>query len=100
MDKRTYEDRKEYLKIAVVKRRRAIRLKAIEHKGGKCQVCSYDKCLGALEFHHKDSNHKDFGISAKGYARSWEKVKSELDKCILVCANCHREIHATKKPHL
>jgi len=38
-------------------------------------------------------NRKDFGISAKGYTRSWQKVKSELEKCILICANCHRELH-------
>mgnify|MGYP003431129005 FL=1 len=46
-----------------------------------------------MEFHHLDPEQKDFGIAAKGYTRSWEKVKEELDKCIMVCANCHREIH-------
>ena len=40
-----------------------------------------------------DPNKKDFGIANKGYTRSWEKVQEELDKCIMVCANCHREIH-------
>ena len=48
----------------------------------------------ALEFHHLDPSQKDFGISSKGYTRSWDKVKEELDKCILVCSNCHREIHS------
>ena len=66
---------------------------AITYKGGKCQCCGYNRCLGALEFHHIDPSSKDFGISSKGYTRSWDKVKSELDKCVLVCANCHREIH-------
>lgn len=66
---------------------------AIAYKGGKCQICGYDKCVGALEFHHLDPTQKDFGISAKGYTRSWDKNKQELNKCILVCANCHREIH-------
>ena len=66
---------------------------AIEYKGGKCMICGYDKCNKALEFHHIDSGRKDFGISAKGYTRSWQKVKSELEKCILICANCHRELH-------
>ena len=93
-DKRTYADRREYLIGAVQKRRQSIRLKAIEYKGGKCSICGYDKCVEALEFHHLDSSGKDFGISDKGYTRSWEKVKEELDKCLLVCANCHREIHA------
>ena len=40
-----------------------------------------------------DPKEKDFGISNKGYTRSWDIIKEELDKCILVCANCHREIH-------
>ena len=75
------------------KRRKLIRKQAVEYKGGKCFICKYDKCIKALEFHHLESDKKDFGISAKGYTRSWKKVKEELDKCILVCANCHREMH-------
>lgn len=67
---------------------------AVEYKGGKCSVCGYDRCADALEFHHLDPSQKDFGISSKGYTRSWDKVKEELDKCILVCSNCHREIHS------
>lgn len=71
---------------------------SIAYKGGKCQCCGYNKYVGALEFHHINSEEKDFGISAKGYTRSWERVKEELDKCILVCANCHREIHGNIIP--
>jgi len=67
---------------------------AIAYKGGKCQVCGYDKYQGALDLHHLNAEEKDFGIGDKGYTRSWEKVRAELDKCILVCANCHREIEA------
>lgn len=67
---------------------------AVEYKGDKCSVCGYDRCADALEFHHLDPSKKDFGISSKGYTRSWDKVKEELDKCILVCSNCHREIHS------
>ena len=48
----------------------------------------------ALEFHHINPKGKDFGIGANGYTKSWEKVKKELDKCVLVCSNCYREIHA------
>lgn len=65
---------------------------AVRYKGGECVKCGYNKCIGALEFHHVDRTQKDFNISHKGYTRSWEKVKEELDKCELVCANCHREI--------
>lgn len=66
---------------------------AIEYGGGSCQICGYNKCRRALSFHHKDPSKKDFGLSAKGLTRSWEKTKIELDKCVLVCANCHMEIH-------
>lgn len=92
-EKRKYSDRAAYMVKAVDKRRKLIRKMSIEHKGGQCAICGYDKCNNALEFHHRNSSEKDFGISAKGYTRSWEKVKAELDKCILICANCHREIH-------
>ena len=78
---------------AVQRRRDAIKKLAVEYMGGKCEVCGYNKCLRALEFHHKDPNEKDFGIAQNGITRSWEKVKTELDKCIMVCANCHIEIH-------
>lgn len=78
---------------ATQKRREKVKLMAIAYKGGKCQCCGYNKSVSALEFHHVDPEGKDFGISAKGYTRSWEKVKEELDKCVLVCSNCHREIH-------
>lgn len=89
-DKRKYADRREELIKAVAKRRRKIKELAIKYKGGKCQICGYKHYQGALDLHHiKD---KEFGIGDKGYTRSWEKVRNELDKCILVCANCHREI--------
>jgi 5-methylcytosine-specific restriction endonuclease McrA len=93
-EKRTYQERSQYLLKAVQRRREKVRLMAVSYKGGCCQVCGYDRCIEALEFHHLDPTQKDFGISHKGYTRSWEKVKEEADKCILLCANCHREFHA------
>lgn len=93
-DKRKYSDRREELIRAVAKRRRKIKEMAIAYKGGKCQVCGYKRCHGALDLHHNDPATKEFAIGDKGYTRSWEKVKKELDKCVLVCANCHREIEA------
>lgn len=80
---------------AVDKRRRVLKLKAIEYKGGKCQGegCGYSKCVDALEFHHLDPKEKDFSISNTGVTRSWDKIKIEIDKCLLLCANCHREAH-------
>jgi 5-methylcytosine-specific restriction endonuclease McrA len=90
---RTYADRAEYLKIAVVKRRKKVRDMALEYKGGSCQICGYTKSKRALSFHHIDPKKKDFGISTRGFTRSWEKTRNELDKCILLCMNCHMEIH-------
>ncbi|MBP6974789.1 MAG: hypothetical protein KBB54_02490 [Candidatus Pacebacteria bacterium] len=92
-EKRTYADRAEYMKAAVVKRRKKLKDMAIEYGGGNCQVCGYDRCKRALSFHHKEPSQKDFGLSSRGLTRSWEKTKTEIDKCILVCANCHMEIH-------
>ena len=66
---------------------------AIEYKGGKCVKCGYNKCNAALDFHHLDPTQKEFNLGSHGHTRSWERMKVELDKCILLCANCHREIH-------
>ncbi|OQA36899.1 MAG: hypothetical protein BWY53_00209 [Parcubacteria group bacterium ADurb.Bin326] len=66
-DNRKYADRRKYLIEAVSKRRKAVRDKALEYKGGKCEICGYSKCVQALEFHHLDGNKKDFGVSSKGF---------------------------------
>ena len=93
-DRRKYADRREALIKAVAKRRRKVKAMSIEYKGGKCQICDYNRYKGALELHHINKSEKSFGIGDKGYTRSWEKVKAELDKCVLLCANCHREVGA------
>ena len=67
------------------------KLKLVEHKGGKCEICGYDKNISALEFHHLYD--KEFEISKKKLVTINDQILQELDKCILVCANCHREIH-------
>jgi len=87
------ETRKKRRVTSVQKRRYKLKELSVEYKGGKCETCGYHKCIKALEFHHLDPNEKDFAISKVGYSLGWEKVKLELDKCIMVCANCHREIH-------
>lgn len=90
---RTYQDRSAYLIKAVSKRRQKIKSMAVEMMGGECQFCGYSSYLGALEFHHIGPEKKKFGLSKDGITRSWERVKNELKNCILVCSNCHREIH-------
>lgn len=93
VEKRTYADRREYLKKAVAKRRQKLKLMVIEYKGGKCILCGYKNYPGAFDLHHVDGATKEFGLSMQGLTRSWEKTKKEADKCVLLCANCHREVH-------
>lgn len=71
---------------------RKLKQQAIEYMGGQCQKCGYNKCPGAMDFHHTNPEEKDFGIS-KVNGKSFESIKNELDKCILLCSNCHRELH-------
>lgn len=78
-------------------RQRETKKKCVEYKGGKCIYCGYNKSYSALDFHHLDRTKKDFAIS-DFKLRSFENLKAELDKCDLVCANCHREQH--DKDHL
>ena len=61
--------------------------------GGKCQLCGYDKCISALELHHLNPVEKEFNF-AKQKNKAWEDLQGELKKCILVCSNCHKEIHS------
>ncbi len=93
-DNRKYADRREALIKAVAKRRKKVKQLAVDYKGGKCQLCGYSKCVGALELHHINPAEKSFGSGDKGYTRSWDTVRNEIDKCILLCANCHREVES------
>jgi hypothetical protein len=72
-------------------RRRALREQAVAYKGGKCEICGYNTCLSALEFHHPDPLNKEFNISDR--ITSFEAIQAEVDKCHLLCANHHREVH-------
>lgn len=76
-----------------VERQQKLKKELVNYKGGKCERCDYDKYVGALEFHHRDPSQKDFTISHRKLTKLNEEIKKELDKCILLCANCHREIH-------
>lgn len=72
--------------------RNRTKLKLIEYKGGKCEKCGLAKPTPAIyDFHHKNPASKDFTVSGKSW--SFDKLKAEVDKCILVCKNCHAEIH-------
>lgn len=68
----------------------------VAYKGGKCELCGYNKCQASMDFHHKDPTQKDPNWK---YMRRWSKkrVLQEIDKCMLVCRNCHGEIHFDQK---
>ena len=65
----------------------------IELRGGACERCGYNKCEDALCFHHKDPTQKEFVLSMQSRSKSWEDWKAEADKCMLLCLNCHAEMH-------
>lgn len=74
--------------------RKRIKNKIVESMGGCCQICDYNKCYSALELHHINPNEKDFSFgSIMARPRKINLLVDELKKCILLCANCHREIH-------
>lgn len=64
----------------------------VKYKGGKCFVCGYNKYIGSLDFHHLNPSQKEFNISnLRSY--KFSNIKNELDKCVLLCKNCHAEVH-------
>ena len=76
----------------VRKRKNARKLWALQYLGGQCCVCGYNRCVNALDFHHLDSKQKKFTIGSN-FTYSIENLKIELDKCVTLCSNCHREYH-------
>lgn len=85
-----------YCKSCIVEsnlqRQRRTKLLAVEYKGGKCSICGYSKCIAALDFHHINPTEKDKDFfNMRGGLSTL--LKTKLDKCVLLCSNCHREIH-------
>ncbi len=75
-------------------RRERTKAKCVAYLGGKCEKCGYNRCHDAFDFHHRDPETKRFTIGGGAYSRRWEDIQKELDSCSLLCANCHRELHA------
>lgn len=84
---------KECDRINTIIRQTIFKELCVEYKGGKCENCGYDKYVGALDFHHIDPKQKDFSIASAKLRKFDYSIKKELDKCQLLCANCHREEH-------
>lgn len=85
---------KQCRKEHVAEQRRRNKQRLIEEFGGKCSICGYDKYQGALHFHHLNPSQKSFGLGLRGITKGYDKLREEAQKCILVCANCHAEIHS------
>jgi transposase-like protein len=77
---------------AVSRRRRKVKEILVREAGGCCAICGYDRCFGALEFHHLDPGEKRLEVNAKGVSLALETLRAEAQKCILLCANCHAEV--------
>ncbi len=92
IEKKYYEKNKEKVYQRKIERRKRIKEEAVQIAGGKCKICGYNKCISALEFHH-NKNNKEGNISTFLKNESRQKLLKEAEKCILLCANCHRELH-------
>jgi hypothetical protein len=80
---------------AVKKWRHNCKKRIVESFGGKCCLCDYDKCLSSLSLHHLDPSKKDFSLgSIRANPKNWKEIVVEIKKCVLVCNNCHGEIHS------
>lgn len=80
---------------AVKRWRKTAKTIILQCMGGCCQICKYDRCASALELHHIDPEEKEISIGTiMARCRSWDFLYDEIAKCILLCSNCHREVHA------
>ena len=90
----SHEDKKGRAKT-ITALRRALKLQLVKYKGGKCERCGYNKSINALQFHHINPSQKKFNISQYACSNNLDidKLYQEVDKCILLCSNCHAEEH-------
>lgn len=85
-------------KQAVADKRRRLKLQAMDYLGGECIRCGWNEHPAGLVPHHVDPSEKEFSIGS-GATKAWAKIEMELDKCYLLCQNCHATIHATRDPN-
>lgn len=96
-EKRRYKDdpaRKPYLIAANAELRKRRMTELLRIHGGCCVRCGYNRCTAALEFHHREPAEKKFNVNTMTVCKAWKSVLAEAEKCDLLCANCHREVHA------
>lgn len=80
----------------VAKQRKELKARLVRESGGRCVNCGYNKSLWSLEFHHRDAATKDREVGHLIRDRKYEAAKAEVDKCDLVCSNCHGELEEAK----
>ena len=78
----------------VAERRRRVKVELVAEAGGHCAVCGYNRCIGALSFHHLNPDEKSFGVARGGVTLGIARMRKEAGKCVLLCANCHAEVEA------
>jgi transposase-like protein len=76
----------------VVRHRQKLKTTLVQEAGGSCVICGYSRDIHALEFHHLDPDQKRLALSAQGVTYSLDALRAEAQKCVLLCANCHREV--------
>lgn len=74
------------------KHRTNLKARLVKEMGGKCILCDYNRFIGALEFHHIDPSQKSFGLGETGWMAGYEKCRKEVEKCVLLCSTCHKEV--------
>lgn len=84
-----------YNKVAKARMRRTVDFVAAFKENATCMFCSEDDA-SCLDFHHTDPTTKDGDVSDMMYFMSQSSIKREMDKCVVLCSNCHRKLHAGK----
>jgi len=78
----------------VISWRNRTKERIIQSFGGSCGICNYHKCQRSLDLHHLDPEQKEFSLSSiRAKPKAWSKIVDELRKCVLLCKNCHGEVH-------
>lgn len=88
---------KDYYKSNRIKRRFLLRECMLNLKINGCAICGYNININALSFHHVNPEDKKFNLSINSMNYKASKIIQEINKCILLCANCHREIHSLEQ---
>ena len=97
-DKISYEKRKESINIKKKKKIDLFRKTYQELKNNKCCLKCDETKHHLLDFHHKDDSKKDFNIGTEAWrCLNIEKIIKEIEKCVILCSNCHREFHYLEK---